>query len=93
MRIASDSTRGLLTTGTLLLDLENVLTSPKTFTLELWSPGGFPRPPRVLRIEPNVIPILQGRTVSQESRVESEIPDWTQTLPNRACGLPAAKNP
>ena len=80
LRIASDSTRGLLTTGTLLLDLENVLTSPKTFTLELWSPGGFPRPPRVLRIEPNVIPILQGRTVSQESRVESEIPDWTLSL-------------
>lgn len=83
LSIASDSTQGLLTTGTLLLDLDSVTNAPgklKTFTIELRSPNGFPRPPRVLRIEPNVIPILQGRTVPGELHVANGLPDWTFEL-------------
>jgi len=58
-----------------LLDLDNVTNSPKKLTIELRSLGGLPRPPRVLRIEPNVIPILQGQTVSRELHVANGLPD------------------
>ena len=78
--IAFDSTRGLLSTGILLLDLDNVTDSPHDFTIELRSPNGFPRPPRVLRIEPNVIPIEQGRKISDELKVSTGIPDWSFLL-------------
>lgn len=80
LKIASDSTQGLLTTGALLLDLDNVTTSPKEFTIELRSRSGFPRPPRMLRIEPNVIPIQQGHKISSELHVATGMPDWTFTL-------------
>ena len=80
LRIASDSTQGLLATGVLLLDLENVIGSPKNFTIELQSKTGFPRPPRVLRIEPNVIPVLQGQTISRELQVATGMPDWSFQL-------------
>lgn len=76
LRIAFDSTQGLLSTGVLLLDLDGVTTSPKNFTVELRSRSGFPRPPRVLRIEPNVVPILQGQTIFRELQVAVAVPDW-----------------
>ena len=81
--IASDSTQGLLSSGTILLNLDNVTSAPSKltkFTIELRSPGGFARPPRVLRIEPNVIPILQGRTVQGELHVANGLPDWSFPL-------------
>jgi hypothetical protein len=80
VRIVSDSTQGFLFTGVLLLDLDSVTGSPKTFTIELQSKTGFPRPPRVLRIEPNVVPILQGQTVFRELQVATGIPDWSFQL-------------
>ena len=80
LRVVSDSTRGFLTTGALLLDLDNVTSSPKKFTIELQSRSGFPRPPRVLRIEPNVIPILQGQTISRELQTSKGDPDWSFEL-------------
>jgi predicted phage baseplate assembly protein len=83
LRIASDSTQGLLSTGTILLDLDNVTSAPsklRKFTIELRSPSGFARPPRVLRLEPNVIPVLQGRTVSSELHVSNGMPDWSFAL-------------
>lgn len=83
LRIASDSTQGLLSTGAILLDLDSVTSAPsklKKFTIELRSQRGFARPPRVLRIEPNVIPILQGRTVPSELHVSNGMPDWSFTL-------------
>jgi hypothetical protein len=75
--IVFDSTQGFLTTGALLLDLDNVTGSPKRFTIELRSPSGFPRPPRVLRIGPNVIPILQGHTISGERYESQGMPNWS----------------
>jgi hypothetical protein len=76
LRVVSDSTQGFLSTGALLLDLDNVTVSPKTFTIELRSKSGFPRPPRLLHIEPNVLPILQGQVVFRELQVATGNPDW-----------------
>jgi predicted phage baseplate assembly protein len=75
VRIVSDSTAAFLATGVILLDLSDVKSSPAKFTLELRSPGGFARPPRVLRIEPNIIPIKQGRNVDDESYNSNGAPD------------------
>ncbi len=80
LRIASDSTRGFLGTGVLLLDLDSVTVSPQTFTIEFRSTSGFPRPPRVLRIEPNVVPVLQGQTIFRELQVATGAPDWSFQL-------------
>lgn len=80
LRVVSDSTQGFLSTGVLLLDLDNVTGSPKTFTIELRSTSSFPRPPRVLRIEPNVVPILQGQEIFRELQVATGIPDWNFQL-------------
>jgi predicted phage baseplate assembly protein len=78
--IVSDTTDGLLRTGALLLDLSSLSTSPKRFSLELRSAGGFERPPRLLRIEPNVLPIVQGYVVTNESHTSTGIPDWSFQL-------------
>lgn len=80
LRIAFDSTRGLLDTGVLLLDVDEVAGSPRKFVIELRSRNGSARPPRLLRIEPNVVPILQGRTISRELHVANGAPDWSFAL-------------
>lgn len=86
LKIVSDTTQGFLTTGVVLLDLDDVTDSHTSFTIEFRSPSGFPRPPRVLRIEPNVIPIQQGRTVHQELHVANGQPDFNFKL-----GVPGLK--
>jgi predicted phage baseplate assembly protein len=78
--IVSDTTRGLLATGALLLDLDSVMGSPREFTIELRSVRGSARPPRVLRLEPNVVPIRQGRSITRELHVATGFPDWSFTL-------------
>ena len=80
LTIVSDTTNGLLTTGALLLDLDGVKTSPQEFTIELHAPNGFARPPRWLHIEPNVIPIVQGRPVARELHEPTGQPDWSFNL-------------
>ena len=80
LRIVSDSSDGLLRTGALLLDLSVVKDSPKHFKIELRSARGFERPPRLLRIEPNVLPIVQGYTVSEESHTATGSPDGSFQL-------------
>jgi predicted phage baseplate assembly protein len=80
LRIASDSTRGFLGTGVILLDLDNVTLSPRNFSIEFRSPGGFPRPPRVLRVQPNVVPVRQGLTIFRELQVATGEPDWSFQL-------------
>jgi predicted phage baseplate assembly protein len=62
-----------------MLDFSNV-PNAQTFTIELQSPDGSVRPPRVLRIEPNVIPIRQGRSISRELHVVTGVPDATFKL-------------
>lgn len=80
LRIASDWSDGLLRTGAFLLDLSAVKDSPKNFAIELRSPRGFERPPRLLRIEPNVLPIVQGYSVADESHTATGISDWSFQL-------------
>jgi hypothetical protein len=75
-----DSSDGMLRTGVLCLSLDNITESPRTFTIELRSPEGFPQPPRLLRIEPNVIPIIQGRSINRELQPANGVPDWNFTL-------------
>jgi len=79
--IVADTTDGLLRTGTLMLDLSPLASSPQRFTLELRAPRGLARPPRVLRIAPNVVPVVQGRVVAREVHVASgALPDWSFQL-------------
>jgi hypothetical protein len=93
LRIAHDSTNGLLTTGVLLLDLDNVPGSPRNFTVELRCAAGFSRPPSVLRIEPNVVPILQGRTIEGEEHEPQETPDWSFRLKQPGLRFAAGDEP
>jgi predicted phage baseplate assembly protein len=76
VQIVSDSSRGMLASGAIVLDLSSVPISPREFTIELTARRGLPRPPRVLRIASNVIPIRQGRSVSRELHVATGLPDW-----------------
>ena len=80
LRVVADTSDGLLRTGALLLDLSAVNESPKRFSIELRAARGFERPPRILRIEPNVLPIVQGYSVANESHTSTGIPDWSFRL-------------
>lgn len=80
LAIMDDSTNGLLNTGALLLSLDNLSVSPQEFIIELRSPHGLPRPPQLLRIEPGVIPIEQGNSISGEQQIANGFPDWSFTL-------------
>ncbi|SDJ22080.1 putative baseplate assembly protein [Paraburkholderia steynii] len=80
LRIASDATCGLLRTGALLLDLSPLTQVPKIFSLELRPAPGFERPPRILRIEPNVLPVVQGRRIVDELHVITGVPDGSFQL-------------
>lgn len=80
LAIVSDSSHGLLRTGVLLLDVSAVQDSPRNFAIELRSARGFERPPRLLRIEPNVLPIVQGYTVADEVHRATGDPDWNFQL-------------
>ncbi len=83
--IVADSSRGMLTTGAIALDLSTVPGSPREFTIELTARRGLPRPPRVLRIEANVLPIRQGRAIRDELHVAGGSLGWHLDL--RAPGL------
>lgn len=80
LEVRYDSSEGFLRTGVLLLSLDGVTSSPKKFTIEWRCPGGFPRAPRLLRTEPNVIPIIQGRSINRELHPANGMPDWSFTL-------------
>ncbi|MHB9833306.1 putative baseplate assembly protein [Paraburkholderia terrae] len=80
LAILSDTTNGLYSTGVFMLDLDNVTGSPRDFTLELRPVSGLARPPRLMRIEPNVLPIVQGRFVERELHVSNGQPNFTFDL-------------
>ena len=61
-----DMTNGMLRTGFLALDVTAVRARPMTAVLEFRAPEGFARSPRLLRIEPNAVPIIQRTTESQK---------------------------
>jgi predicted phage baseplate assembly protein len=78
--IIADTSQGLLSTGVLVLDLSQVSSSPSQFTLELRAPRGLPRPPRLIRLEPNVLPITQKRQIVQEPHAILSGPDQSFVL-------------
>jgi hypothetical protein len=80
LEVMYDFTHGLLNTGALLLSLDNLSGSPQECTIELSSPRGFPRPPQLLRIEPSVVPIEQGKSILNEPQLSYGMPDWSLTL-------------
>src|SRR5262249_18675857 len=80
LEIVADTSQSMLTTGVMLLDLSNVLTSPVDFVIEFTAPQDLIRPPRVLRIEANVLPIEQSETVDPEKNVSNGLPGWSFTL-------------
>jgi hypothetical protein len=93
LEIKYDSTSGLLETGVLLLSLEKVSGSPQECTIELRASHGLPRPPQLLRLEPSVIPIEQGRPISEELQIENPIPDWSFKLAEPGLKFKPGKTP
>ena len=80
LKIVADTSQSMLTTGVILLDLSKVLTSPVDFVIEFTAPQDLFRPPRVLRIEANVLPIEQSQSVDSESHTSNGLPGWSFTL-------------
>jgi hypothetical protein len=78
--IVSDSTYGLLQTGVLLLDPDTLSDASDLVTIELRAPSGLARTPRVLRLDPNVVPIRQGCTITSEPHTATGFPDWSFEL-------------
>ena len=73
--------KALLTTGTLLLDLAGRRRlAAAVHDRAACDPRIWRRPPRALRIEPNVIPIQQGRSIEREPHLATGEPDWSFTL-------------
>ena len=77
--VVLDTTRGLLSTGVLLLDVSKAPSAP-TFSIELSAPNGFARPPRILRVDTNVVPVLQGRAIEREIYPATGLPDTSFVL-------------
>lgn len=75
LEVVADSTARFTRTGACVLALSGVPGSPAKFTLELRAPAGFPRPPRVMRIDLNVVPVEQGATVDREVHAGTGGPD------------------
>lgn len=81
LAVVEDSTEGLLRTGAVILALDAVVPQiPTTFALEIRAPQGFVRPPRLLRIEPCVLPITQQHRVNQEPHPALMEPDQSFVL-------------
>jgi predicted phage baseplate assembly protein len=75
------------------LDLQLVEGSPSQFTLEFRAVRGSPRAPRALRIEPNVIPIQQGRSIERESHPANGEADWHFALEETGLRFDAGQKP
>jgi predicted phage baseplate assembly protein len=74
--IVEDTTAGFLRTGTLALDLTGLELDVAALTLEFRAPHGLDMPPRIVRIEPNVLPITQDLRVAREVHVAEGMPDY-----------------
>jgi predicted phage baseplate assembly protein len=93
LSIVADTSQGLLTTGAIVLDLSSVTSSPAVFTIEMRAPRGLPRPPRVRRIEVNVIPIRQGRVIDREVQPVTPGPDRSFALNEPGLRFAAGEEP
>lgn len=74
LQVIADGTRSFMRSGVLLLDVSQVPASPAAFSIEISAARGFARPPRILRIEPGVLPIIQGGLVLREVHAALGLP-------------------
>lgn len=83
LQVKADDTNGFLRTGTILLRLNTVpVTLGDNFSIEIESrTAGFVGPPRILSIQPNVLPI------EQRLWKKPTYPDWSNGLPDQTLQL------
>lgn len=74
LRIVEDTTDGFIRTGACVLDVSGVQDESRSAILEFHAPRGFNRAPRTLRIEPNVVPVVQRQEISEPHRLRG-LPD------------------
>lgn len=73
LEIVSDSSMGMLKSGMIYLNFDPIKRLPRRFSIEFRTPCGIPRPPRVFRIQPNVIPVIQKQEVQD---IHEDIKGW-----------------
>lgn len=93
LAVVDDTTHGFMRSGVLVLDVSDVAGSPREFTLECRALRGFARPPRVTRIDLNVIPVRQGRLVERELHIASTLPDQVLRLQESGLEFDAGGEP
>lgn len=76
----TDTSEGFTRSGVIAIDVSAVSGSPGAFSLDFRAPDGFSRPPRILRVDLNVIPIRQGRTIQRELFGATGLPDQVLVL-------------
>ncbi|MET1161940.1 MAG: putative baseplate assembly protein [Pseudoxanthomonas sp.] len=67
--VVSDTSGGMLRSGVLLLDVGAVTGSPERFALEFEPNARLGRAPRILALQPGVIPVEQGASIENEVHV------------------------
>lgn len=94
LRVKSDSSGGLLKSGVLLIDFDQSPPRSAMFTISIASAtGGFLRSPRLQRIEPNVLEVVQRETVGAEfGTLIAGQPDQTYQLQREGLLFPFEKN-
>lgn len=74
--IVEDTTAGFQRTGYLALDLTGLELDTNTLILEIRAPRGLDIAPRIMRIEPNVVPITQEVGYVREAHDVENVPDF-----------------
>ncbi|MDR5761448.1 putative baseplate assembly protein [Caballeronia sp. LZ035] len=83
--VVEDTTGGFLRTGVCVLDVSGVDRGAPPVALEFRASRGFERAPRIVRIEPNVLPVEQGRDIKRELHVAQGLP--AQSFDLEAAGI------
>jgi predicted phage baseplate assembly protein len=91
--VVADSSAGMLRTGFLALDVSRVAGSPRRVRLAIRAPRGLARPPRLLRIEPNVLPVVQHARIERELHVANGLPDFSFELERAGVCFDAGEEP
>ena len=91
--VVEDATDGMLRTGFIALDISSVEIEPRAAVLEFGAPEGLARSPRLLRIEPNVVPIIQRTPVTQNETSVVGSPDEAFDLNTPGLEFEAGREP
>lgn len=95
--VVADGSWGMLRTGALVLDISEVGEIPATATLEFRASAGFERAPRLIRIEPNVLSIIQKREAftdyPADDRENEGLPDQAFDLETRGLEFEPGSDP